>query len=112
MSHRILVGTRKGTFLVYGADARWQVDLAGHAGQGVNFAARDPNSGTLWAALGHGHWGAKLSRSADDGKTWGDAAQIKYPNGAGYLSPPEPTEDGDGMGPVTTKNATLLKLWC
>lgn len=112
MTARILVGTRKGTFLVEKTNGRWTPRLAGHPGAGVNFVARDPHTGTLWAALGHGHWGAKLSRSTDDGATWSDAPQIKYPEGARYLAPAEPTEDGsdEGLGP-TIKPATLLKLW-
>lgn len=112
MMARILVGTRKGTFLVEKTNGRWTPRLAGHPGAGVNFVARDPYTGTLWAALGHGHWGAKLSRSTDDGATWSDAPQIKYPEGARYLAPAEPTEDGsdEGLGP-TIKPATLLKLW-
>jgi photosystem II stability/assembly factor-like uncharacterized protein len=113
MSKRILVGTRKGTFLVEKVGGRFQPHLAGHAGVGVNFVVPDPHSGTLWAALGHGHWGAKLSRSTDDGKTWQDASQIKYPDGARYLAPKEPTEDGDDAPPAAAKlkDATLLKLW-
>lgn len=112
MSNRILVGTRKGTFIVEKQGGRWTPRLAGHAGSGVNFVARDPHSGTLWAALGHGHWGAKLSRSTDDGATWQDASQIKYPPGARYLAPPDPTEDGVAPGEATLRDATLLKLWC
>lgn len=112
MSDRILVGTRKGSFFAGKANGRWKPSLAGHAGQGVNFIARDPSSGALWAALGHGHWGAKLSRSTDDGKTWADANQIKYPEGAKYLSPPEPSEDPDAPArAVITKDAVMLKLW-
>lgn len=114
MSDRILVGTRKGTFFVEKVGDRWTPRLVGHAGQGVNFVARDPHTGTLWAALGHGHWGAKLSRSTDDGRTWEDASQIKYPEGARYLAPPDPTENDDAVGPgeATLRPATLLKLWC
>ena len=112
MQERILVGSRKGTFIVEKTGGRWKPRLSGHAGQGSNFVARDPNTGTLWALLGHGHWGAKLSRSTDDGKTWADASsQIKYPEGARYLAPPMPGEDGEPTGPVVTKSATLLKLW-
>src|SRR5436853_3305983 len=112
MSDRILVGTRKGTFFVDKLGGRWTVRLAGHLGQGVNFVARDPSTKTLWAALGHGHWGAKLSRSTDDGATWSDATQIKYPEGAKYLAPPDPTEDSVAPGEATLRDATLLKLWC
>jgi photosystem II stability/assembly factor-like uncharacterized protein len=110
-SDRILVGTRKGTFLVDRNGSRWRPRLSGHVGAGVNFVARDPHEGTLWAALGHGHWGAKLSRSTDDGATWEDAPQIAYPEGARHYLPPPPTETGPGEGAPTLKPATLLKLW-
>jgi hypothetical protein len=111
MSQRILIGTRKGTFFVEKVAGRWKPRLVGHAGAGCNFVARDPSTGTLWAALGHGHWGAKLSRSSDDGASWHDAPQIKYPEGARYLAPPDPTEDGVPPGEATLRDATLLKLW-
>jgi photosystem II stability/assembly factor-like uncharacterized protein len=111
MSDRILVGTRKGTFVASRSGGRWRPHLAGHAGSGVNYVARDPHKGTLWALLGHGHWGAKVSRSDDDGKTWADAPQIKYPDGARHYLPPAPSETGPGEGSPTLKPATLLKLW-
>ena len=98
MTDRILVGTRKGTFLVTKSGSRWRPELAGHDGQGVNFVARDPHTDTLWAALGHGHWGAKLSRSTDGGATWSDAPQINYPEGARHYLPPPPTDDRAGRG--------------
>jgi photosystem II stability/assembly factor-like uncharacterized protein len=111
MAQTILVGTRKGTFLVVKQRGRWRPTLAGHAGVGVNYVARDPNTGTLWALLGHGHWGAKVSRSTDGGQTWTDAPQIQYPNGARHYLPPPPTETGPGEGKPTLQPATLLKLW-
>lgn len=112
MKQRILVGTRKGTFFVERSGGTWRPRLAGHIGAGVNFVARDPVRGTLWAALGHGHWGAKLSRSVDEGATWNDAPQVKYPDGARHYVPPPPTETGPGEGAPTLKPATLAKLWC
>lgn len=112
MKSRVLVGTRKGTFFVEKEGGSWRPKLVGHRGQGVNFVARDPNGEAVWAALGHGHWGAKLSHSSDGGATWTDATQITYPEDAYYLSPPPPDEDGDGAGSaVVVKPATLLKLW-
>jgi photosystem II stability/assembly factor-like uncharacterized protein len=110
MKSRILLGTRKGTFIAEKTNGRWKPRLCGHAGAGSNFVARDPHTGTWWAALGHGHWGAKLSRSDDEGNTWRDAAQVKYPENARHLLPPMPDEDGT-EGPVVLKPATLLKLW-
>ena len=112
MTDRILVGTRKGTFVVAKGRGGWKPNLAGHAGMGVNFVARDPHSGALWAALGLGHWGAKLSRSDDDGQSWADASQVKYPAGARYLGHSMPSEDSTEIpGPTQIKPATLLKLW-
>lgn len=111
MSERILVGTRKGTFLVTKQKGRWKPKLAAHAGHGVNYVAKDPSTGTLWALLGHGHWGAKVSRSKDAGTTWEDAPQIKYPAGARHYLPPPPSETGPGEGAPALKPATMLKLW-
>jgi photosystem II stability/assembly factor-like uncharacterized protein len=111
---RILVGTRKGTFFVEKQGNVWRPRLAGHPGVGVNYVARDPHTGALWAALGHGHWGAKLSCSKDDGASWADASQIKYPQGARYLAPPDPDPNaspGDTQKGPQLRDATLLKLW-
>jgi photosystem II stability/assembly factor-like uncharacterized protein len=110
LSERILIGTRKGTILAEKQAGRWRPRLSGHAGVGVNFVARDPGSGTLWAALGHGHWGAKLSRSSDDGRTWEDAPEVAFPEGARYLGTPLPSEDGE-VGATVLRDATVLKLW-
>ncbi len=115
MTSRILVGTRKGTFIVEKTGGVWRPRLAGHAGTGVNFVARDPFTGRLWALLGHGHWGAKLSISDDEGVTWADApAQIKYPEGARYIAQDMYEDAGSEFGVgwrISTKPATLAKLW-
>jgi photosystem II stability/assembly factor-like uncharacterized protein len=120
MSERILVGTRKGTFLVEKQGGRWKPALVWHAGMGVNFVARDPHTNAMWALLGHGHWGAKLSRSLDGGQTWADAGQVAYPEGARYIAgvvprvdkeSAEETEPASSRRP-TFQDATLLKLWC
>ncbi len=111
MSKRVLIGTRKGTFAAEKVKDTWQCRLIGHSGAGVNYVAKDPHQGTLWAALGHGHWGAKLSRSDDDGATWSDAVQIKYPDGARYLDDPEPGEEEGDAPRLRFKSARLLKLW-
>lgn len=111
----IWVATRKGTFKVEKHGGRWRATLVGHAGVGVNYVARDPQTNRLWALLGHGHWGAKLSISDDDGATWRDnPAQVKYPEGARYIGQ-DMFEDAASEFGVTWKTnirkATVLKLW-
>ncbi|MBM3990627.1 MAG: hypothetical protein FJ298_06400 [Planctomycetes bacterium] len=112
---KIWVATRKGTFRVEQQGGSWTATLAGHAGTGVNYVARDPSSGRLWALLGHGHWGAKLSVSDDGGASWRDnAAQVKFPDGARYIGQDmfEDAASDFGVGwRVVTRKATLQKLW-
>lgn len=114
-SPTLLVATRKGSFRVTKLAGRWQAQLAGHAGSGVNYLARDPNTGRLWALLGHGHWGAKLSISDDQGLTWHDnAAQVKFPAGARYIGQDmfEDPSSEYGVGWKTRfRTAALQKLW-
>jgi hypothetical protein len=112
MSDHILLGTRKGAILLDLVSNRWKPQPIAHPGVPVSYFARDPQ-GTLWAALEHGLWGPKLSRSKD-GTTWEDAPQIKYPEGAryvsGYAQPPEGTP-ADAPKKPNYKPAKLLKLW-
>ncbi|MES2547203.1 MAG: hypothetical protein V4575_05810, partial [Pseudomonadota bacterium] len=82
MSDMILLGTRKGTIIFDRINAHWQPRPIMHQGIPVCYAARDPRDGTLWVSLDHGHWGPKLSRSRDGGKTWDDITSLKYPKGA------------------------------
>jgi hypothetical protein len=82
---RIILGTRKGTIVLERKGGNWRMAGFSHPGVGVSYAAKDPRSGALWACLEHGHWGPKLSRSDDGGKTWRDTPQIKYPEGTRYI---------------------------
>lgn len=114
MPDQLILGTRKGTFVYELSNGQWRQSAVGHAGTNVAYAARDPRTGTLWAALDHGHWGSKFSKSDDGGKTWADAGQIKYPDGARYMewhwAQPEPGAN-DGPPKPTFKDAKVLKLW-
>ncbi len=115
MALQVLVGTRKGTFMVEKEGGRWKPRLAGHAGGGVNYVARDPHTGRLWALLGFGHWGAKLSVSDDGGATWADApTQIKYPEDAKYLGQTMFEDASSDFGvtwSTSLRKATVQKLW-
>lgn len=120
MSDRIFLGTRKGTIILERKGDSYEAVKFAHEGVPVSFVARDPRTGTIWAGLEHGHWGPKLSRSKDNGETWEDAPQIKYPEGTkwidGFEGDPEgPPADGDDAEskPKTPKlkDAKLLKIW-
>lgn len=114
MSDQLVLGTRKGTLILDRIGGRWRPRPIAHPGVSVAYAARDPRDGTWWASLDHGHWGPKLSRSRDDGKSWEDTPPIAYPEGARYVAQylPLPTEDpAEAEKRPKYRDATLLKVW-
>jgi len=114
MSNILLLGTRKGTVIFDRVNDSWQPRPIEHAGVPVCYAACDPRDGTLWASLDHGHWGPKLSRSRDGGKSWEDVLSLKYPEGARHIVQVLPTPDFDPSAPTGQpeyKDATVYKIW-
>jgi hypothetical protein len=113
MSDHLLLGTRKGTLLVDRKDGRWIPRPIAHAGISISYAARDPRDGTLWASMDHAHWGPKLSRSRDEGRTWQDLTQLAYPPGARFIEQhlPSPEAAPAPDAPARYKAASLLKVW-
>src|SRR5712691_4781505 len=79
MSDRILVSTRKGLATVERRGDGWTVADMAFAGAPVTAALADARDGTLYAALKHGHFGPKLHRSEDDGRTWAEIAMPAFP---------------------------------
>lgn len=74
---RILVGTRKGTYVVEGDRGRraWKVGAPAHEGSEVYHVVGDPrHPGYLYAAVNNGFWGPMVQRSRDGGKKWEEVA--------------------------------------
>lgn len=95
MQHLIL-GTRKGLLIFEDKGGHYQFVRECFPGAPVSYSMRDPRTGVLWACLDHGHWGQKLHRSHDLGRTWEEVPSPKYPEDATL---PE------------NKPATLTYLW-
>lgn len=79
MSDRIRVATRKGLFTITRRGARWEIGAPAFLGDPVSMVLDDARDGTLYAALNLGHFGVKLHRSRDDGKTWDELEAPVYP---------------------------------
>jgi len=80
MLQSIYVATRKGLFnLERGGDGSYRVGRASFVGDPVTMILPDGRDGTLYAAVGHGHFGAKLHKSRDGGATWEPCAAPAYP---------------------------------
>jgi photosystem II stability/assembly factor-like uncharacterized protein len=81
MKSTVLLGTRKG-FIAYNLkNNKWQVENISFDGVPVSIAFADQRTGTWWASLDHGHFGVKLHRSKDRGKTWEEVTAPAYPEG-------------------------------
>jgi hypothetical protein len=103
MTDTLLVSTRKGLFTLDRLGTGWSVTRAEFLGDNVTLALADERDGTWYAALDHGHFGVKLQRSEDRGKTWQEVAVPEYPpkpEGA-----PEVGEDGRKIA------YTLQRIW-
>ncbi len=79
MADRILVATRKGLLQLARQNGGWSVARASFAGVAVTAALYDARDGTLYAMLKHGHFGSKLHRSDDDGRTWTELPAPAFP---------------------------------
>lgn len=78
MSEQILVGTRKGLFLVAKSQHGWDIQKAMLLGDPVTMVLVDRHN--QWhAAIKHGHYGVKMKRSNDQGNTWEEVATPSYP---------------------------------
>jgi len=70
MSDRMLVATRKGLISFARKNGGWSLARSDFAGVPVTAALSDRRDGALYAVLKHGHFGSKLHRSDDDGRSW------------------------------------------
>jgi hypothetical protein len=98
MSDRLFVATRKGLFAVERTQGRWSVRDPSFLGDPVTAVLPDARDGMLYAALNLGHFGVKMRRSTDGGKTWDEHAVPTYP--------PQPENLPEGAPPWK-----LVQVW-
>lgn len=95
MKPHLLVGTSKGLVVFQPASHGWGTPSVHFEGLPVSMVFDDHRTSTWWVSLSHRHWGEKLHRSADQGKTWED---VEVPQFGGRLFKPGTT-------------ASLKKIW-
>jgi hypothetical protein len=79
MSDRLFVGTRKGLFTITRENGRWTVHEPAFLGDPVTAVLSQDGGNTIHAALNLGHFGVKMRRSLDAGKTWEEQSAPTYP---------------------------------
>ncbi|ACY16958.1 WD40/YVTN/BNR-like repeat-containing protein [Haliangium ochraceum] len=120
MSETLLIATRKGLFTVTrtGFDSAFRIARTAFLGDRVSQVLIDARDGCIYAALDHGHFGAKLHRSEDGGESFREVALPAFP------PKPEGVEDKNSMGKEIPWTVELLwalaaggadepgTLWC
>jgi hypothetical protein len=103
MSDRLLLGTRKGLFLVERNAQGWHISRDMLLGDPVTMVLAD-RQGHWHAAVEHGHYGVKLKRSVDQGESWEERSVPAYP--------PKPDDEID-MDPVGQQPLpwNLMRIW-
>ena len=71
----LLIGTKKGAFILRGGQARrrWAIEGPHLLGNLVHHLMRDPRDGTILMAARTGHLGPTVFRSSDGGRSWKEA---------------------------------------
>ncbi|HEY0713749.1 MAG TPA: exo-alpha-sialidase [Polyangia bacterium] len=76
---RALIATRKGLFTLERQGDRFVPIAIAFAGDNCPMVLADPRDGSVYAALGHGHFGVKLHKSTDGGRSFTEIAAPAYP---------------------------------
>ena len=79
MHPRFHVATPKELFAVARDAGTWTLGPPAFLADPVSAVLDDPRDGTRYAALNLGHFGVKLKRSRDDGRTWEEIPPPVYP---------------------------------
>ncbi len=77
--HTVLVGSRKGLFVVRGQGSQWQLAPPLFAGDPVTQLLVDPRDGAWYGALRMGHFGVKMRKSIDQGAHWEEIGAPAFP---------------------------------
>lgn len=75
----VLVASRKGLFVIEGANGHWRQGDPHFAGDALSQVLVDPRDGAWYAALRLGHFGVKLRRSLDRGASWSELTAPAFP---------------------------------
>src|ERR1700730_8284692 len=78
-SDKLLLATRKGLLTLVRKPDGWAIAATAFAGVPVTAALHDARDGAIYAALKHGHFGPKLHRSDDGGRSWSEIAPPAFP---------------------------------
>ncbi|MEX2449216.1 MAG: sialidase family protein, partial [Rhodospirillales bacterium] len=99
---RFYVASRKGLLTFERAAKDWAIGDTAFLGDPVTAILPDGRDGALYAALNLGHFGVKMHRSYDRGKTWQELTPPAFPAGS------KKDESSDAEAPSVSLIWTLV----
>ena len=97
---KLFAAPRKGLFQLRRGPSRWEIESVQFLGLPVTAVLAQRED--VFAAVGHGHFGAKLHRSRDAGSTFPEITPPKFP------PKPDGPEERDPMGRVIPWNVEMI----
>lgn len=82
---KILAGTSKGLVILTQESGVFKITAVHFEGYPISMIYVDEVSGYWWAGISHRHWGQKIHKSEDEGRTWTEMAVPSY---RGYFQKP------------------------
>jgi hypothetical protein len=79
MNDQLLIGTRKGLFDMRPSHGTWTIASTNFLGDPISMLLADRRDGTRYAAQALGHFGVKLQRSRDEGRSWQEIPAPAFP---------------------------------
>ncbi len=108
----LYVSTRKGLLRYACGSNGWTLADIAFRGEPVSLALPSRDGQTVFAALNLGHFGVKLHRTDDGGKTWTELEPPKYPKVEEASHGPDPrAPEPQSTGPQDTKAPSVVGIW-
>ncbi len=114
MADAFHVASRKGLFTYKRNGSGWEAGPPAFLGEPVVGVLTDPRDGALYASLRMGHFGPKMRRSRDGGRTWQDIACPRFaeePAPAPTPTSPEEFEAFQAYAEERKKGPSVDTIW-
>jgi len=79
---KLIAGTDKGLLVYSRKDLKWTLEKIHFMGLPIGYFHNDERSPTWWVAINHKHWGPKLYKSNNEGKSFTEVTAPKFNKGS------------------------------
>jgi photosystem II stability/assembly factor-like uncharacterized protein len=107
----LYVSTRKGLLRYERKNGTWALADVAFRGEPVSITLPSADGRTVFAALNLGHFGTKLHRTGDGGKTWTELQPPRYPKAEAAHGPDPRAPEPNAPAGKPDNGASLAGIW-